>query len=382
MFSRFNSNLTICINETKVRIIETFLTDFNIYCKPKPKYIDIFNENNIEGDFEEYIRKNLIKGNFDESIKQLINNEKEDLIFRSNNIIYEITTTNNYNESRNISIIKLRECENKLKQYYNISKNEPLIIFKKDIYHEGHLTPKLGYEIYDMKNKNKLELDICENEKIEILLPCIIDKDNEFKYNTSSEYYNDICYPYTTESGTDIILSDRRNEYIDNNMSLCENNCEYGGYNSSTKKAICKCEVKTETSENEINKILNNFININDITNLKVMKCYRQLFTLDGLLTNIGNYIILSIITNNIFLITAFIIKGFKLIDNEINNLIQKKKTNLIKGNKSDESLIHHNINIIKEVEEIKNKISIKDIKNQIKNNTKKKKKIKVKKNT
>ena len=85
-------------------------------------------------------------------------------------------------------------------------------IFKNDIYQEGRLTPKVNYEIYDMKDKNKLELDACKNIKIEILLPCIIEDNNTFKYNISSEYYNDICYSYTTEDGTDIILSDRRNE--------------------------------------------------------------------------------------------------------------------------------------------------------------------------
>ena len=36
-----------------------------------------------------------------------------------------------------------------------------------------------------------------------------------------------MCYSYKTEDNTDIILKDRRNEFIDNNMSLCENNCEY-----------------------------------------------------------------------------------------------------------------------------------------------------------
>ena len=36
---------------------------------------------------------------------------------------------------------------------------------------------------------------------------------------------------------TYIILKDRRNEYINNNLSLCESNCEYEGYDINTKKA-------------------------------------------------------------------------------------------------------------------------------------------------
>ena len=107
-----------------------------------------------------------------------------------------ITTNNNYNEYKNVSIIKLGKCEETLKNYHNISKNETLIIFKNDIYQEGRLTPKVNYEIYDMKDKNKLELDFCKNIKIEIILPYIIEDNNTFKYNISSEYYNEICYSY------------------------------------------------------------------------------------------------------------------------------------------------------------------------------------------
>ena len=49
----------------------------------------------------------------------------------------------------------------------------------------------------------------------------IIDENNIFQYNSSHEYYNDICYSYT-KNNADIILKDRRDEYINNNLSLCE----------------------------------------------------------------------------------------------------------------------------------------------------------------
>jgi hypothetical protein len=220
------------------------------------------------------MQEDIVNGKLDELINQLVSNIKTDLLVETSSKKYEITITNKkYNETKNISMIKLGECENILKFNYNISKNESLIIFKKDKYQKGSLTPKIDYEIYDLKNKTKLELDICENIKIEILLPCDnLEKKDEFKYNISSEYYNDICFPYTTENDTDIILSDRRNEYIINNMSLCENNCEYSGYNSKTKKVICNCEIKKYENENETSKeiLLNNFVNVYDKINLKI----------------------------------------------------------------------------------------------------------------
>ena len=60
---------------------------------------------------------------------------------------------------------------------------------------------------------------------MEISIPVKINEKNLFKYNSSDDYYNDKCYAYTTEMGTDITLKDRRNEYQNNNMSLCEYNC-------------------------------------------------------------------------------------------------------------------------------------------------------------
>ena len=86
-----------------------------------------------------------------------------------------------------------------------------------------------------------------------------------FKYNISCDYYNDICFPFTIEYKTDIILIDRRKEYI-NNMSLCESNCELTGYKFNKKEAICECNIKIKLPLisgivlNQ-NKLLNNFIN-------------------------------------------------------------------------------------------------------------------------
>ena len=64
------------------------------------------------------IKNEILNGNLDELIYKLLNDEKEYLIIENNDIKYEITTTDNQknnNEYLNISIIRLGECENKLK---------------------------------------------------------------------------------------------------------------------------------------------------------------------------------------------------------------------------------------------------------------------------
>ena len=55
---------------------------------------------------------------------------------------------------------------------------------------------------------------------------------------------NDLCTPATTENGTDITIKDRQNEYINNNLSLCEINCNFSEYDNQKEKVTCECLIK------------------------------------------------------------------------------------------------------------------------------------------
>jgi len=37
---------------------------------------------------------------------------------------------------------------------------------------------------------------------------------------------------------------DRKNEFFDKNLSICESNRDYKGYNLEFGKAICECNIK------------------------------------------------------------------------------------------------------------------------------------------
>ena len=274
-----NTCLTSCPNGTlKSNENKYICEDFNISKCPdrviidheciKSVFIDVLSIDNnnsssptiIKEDLENNIREEILNGNLDLLVEQQINDEKGELIIGDDEIKFEITTSKENNEYKNVSIISLGECENILKAHYNINQNESLLIFKTDIYEEGSLVPKIRYEVYDLKSKNQLDLSICTNTKIEILLPCIVDTNNEYKYNPSSDYYNDICYSYTTNDGTDIILSDRRTEYITNKMSLCGTGCEYKGYNSEIKKSKCECNAKGNSGNSGNNEMYESII--------------------------------------------------------------------------------------------------------------------------
>ena len=369
----YDSCPTGTISYNKDNLCEININYFNDLCKTG---------NNITRDIIlQNIRNELTNNNLDLLIEKIIEENKKDLISFQNNIVYQITSPYNQknNEYNNISTINLDECEKQLRMNYNISNNKTLLIIKVDIFEEEYLIPITEYEIYNSNTKDKLDLSICKDTKINISIPVSIDENNLFKYNISSEYYNDICFPYTTENKTDITLKDRRTEFVENNMSLCEKNCDYKEYNFNNKKVKCECLIKinfTSLSGTIINKekLLNNFLDIKNKMNIHVIKCYKIAFTKEGLNNNIGNFILLSIIFLQIICVTYFILKGYPIFKKKTIYAIIKYKNEKENNNNNDinalkDTLSNNNINKLK----LRNKDIIKeDVIQKIKEDNKK----------
>ena len=88
-------------------------------------------------------------------------------------------------------------------------------------------------------------------------------------------------------------------------MSLCENICEYTGYDKENKKALCECGIRyTDFLISDINNqndlLANNLTIDNTKSNIGALKCVETLFTKEGLITNIGSYILIIIIIINL----------------------------------------------------------------------------------
>ena len=166
------------------------------------------------------------------------------------------------------------------------------------------------------KNLIKLNISYCHNSKIDISIPAKINSQEIDKYNSSSGYYNDICYISTTDTGTDITLKDRKNEFISNNKTLCQENCVLAVYNSSINKAKCSCDI-VESSENfgdikiDNTKFFENFIDIKNIANVYLLICYKSLFTKKGLINNYGSYSIIGIIFIHFIIIIIYYLGNF-----------------------------------------------------------------------
>ena len=194
---------TIIINKkSDISFIALTSYEFN-----NANIIDYFNNSNIILNLTEFEKIKL---------KLLANtNAKDDVEAKLENLLITLTTTSNQKNNIyiNKSTIDLMECEAKLKKYYKIPLNRSLYILKVDIGLEGMRIPKIEYQVYFPlygSDLIKLNLSICEDTQIDISIPVIIKEDIE-KYNLSSNYYTDICSKETTDKGTDICLSDRKN---------------------------------------------------------------------------------------------------------------------------------------------------------------------------
>ena len=336
-----------------------------------------------EIEYYDTIIKNIEEGFTSDKFDTSDLDNGKDEIIETGKITVTFTTTNNQknNNNNNMTSIDLGECELLLRQFYNLTNNETLYIKKLDIKQEGMKIPKIEYDVYSKLNGLnliKLNLSVCQNVKISLSVPVDI-KDNLDIFNSSSGYYNDICYTTTSESGTDISLEDRKNEYSNN--TVCQDDCVLSSYNYTTQKATCSCDVKESSSSVadmsiSKNNLLKNFKDIKNIANINILTCIDQLFCKENIIKNIGFYLILFIVIISIICLIVFYLcqsNNLKMKINEIafaikiSNLLEKND----KNNDKNEIKLENMNTINNDFEEINNncKISFKkkiDIKKKI----------------
>ena len=262
--------------------------------------------NKVSDDSLEIINKNIRQ-----IIYNFTMNNTIDIIIEGNNIIYQISTTNiaKNNIHDFLSSIDLGDCENKIKEEY---KTDYIIIQKSDI--KFNNIAIVRYELYDPNNKEEeIDLKICKGDNIQIYLPLNISNNyinNYYKLyeqgynilNQNDSFYNDICTPFTSDYNTDMNLYDRKTEYYIANLTNCEEGCSYKRVNMEQKNLQCECPIKIEQNNKisnfKLNKeeIFNSFYKFDKYSNIKLVKCYKLVFSEKGQLTNIGSYFFIVII--------------------------------------------------------------------------------------
>ena len=268
----------------------------------------------------------------------------EDIILFDDDYSIQITTTerqkfyiNNKDIYNNISSINLNECEDLLKKEYNIT--SPLIIMKIDLKRNDTPSTQVEYQIINPENNEILDLSKCDNIPIDIYAPT--DFNQSFSdlikhikeqgydiFNINDTFYTEICSPYRSVNNTDVILRDRRIDFYDSNMTLCEDTCQYISFDVTTFKVNCKCNIKTKINlDTNIIKfsaeiLFKKFYDLGNYTNYKVLKCYDLVFDLYEIKHNIGSYALLSILFLFILLMILNFITQRRQFEQILGNII------------------------------------------------------------
>ena len=283
------------------------------------------------------LEESIESGYLDEYIEDIIKNISGDFVVIEDGITYHLSALKSNNLIKNpisdVSSIDLGDCEVKLRNEYNLDKDKPLIVLKIDYYTNTSLVPIIGYEVFDPSTFQKLDLSICESNNMNISVPVKeINESTLYIYDTEDIYYSDECTPSVEGLGYDLILSDRQNYYITNNLSLCENNCEYKGYNTETKTSICLCSIKTNVySASGINNethFIEEFPNPvgKESSSTNSMKCTSTLFSKNGIIKNIALYIYLILFIISLIMCIQFYRKGYLGLKNHINFILATKE--------------------------------------------------------
>ena len=153
-------------------------------------------------------------------------------------------------EYLNISKINLNNCENILKNHYNIDDSIPLLIFKVDYYKDGFSIPIVGYEVYDPQTNKKLNLTYCQNEIIDIESYKIYNIEKRTSYplgNDVTIYFIQFSKPL---SGEFIYLS-----------LIAEDDVELSSYKAETLEDYKPFEKIFEYAYRDAKRVVEDFLN-------------------------------------------------------------------------------------------------------------------------
>jgi len=343
------------------------------YCPPIEILENICLINYIFDDYLEEITENIESIIFNDTLLG-----DEEIVIFGNNIIYQITTSDSDVEYNNVSHIDFGECEEILKEKYNISY---LLILKYDITINETIPTKVEYNVYDPDSKEKLNLSFCEN-KINIKSPLKINDNSlnlilkleEKRMNIFDKYdpfYYDICFKFRSEYGTDMILSDRRKVYYREEQLFCEEGCHFLNYDIESQFVECECTIKIQPIKNisiidfDFKKDdLSTFFNIKTYANFACIKCYKLFFSKIGLINNYGNYLllieILVFLTFLILFYSKYQMNISNLISNSINEVQEPKNPPIKKNNQKNDNKPKMKIENKNKIHKIDNKPKMK----------------------
>ena len=270
-------------------------------------------------------------------------NGKNNIIQAKDNFTFQVTSEENEMKSMkgitinkfNSSNIELGDCEKTLRENYVIDDNIPLILLKVEKESTIISEKDVQYEVYNSLTKERLDLSVCSH--ITITFPVELDDNQKELYEDLKKYgydifdindrfYQDICSPYRTKDGTDMILSDRKKDIYNDNYS-CPLNCTYSSYSIETGTLACNCSINNDniTLEDISNLVIHSFKNVFHTINYKFIKCYKLVFHKNVIIKNIGSILCLILFCCYLVVLIFYLINRIKSLVKSVDDFIKKK---------------------------------------------------------
>ena len=355
---------------------DEYLLDYNNQCyRECPENTKLYHEeykcfdscNSTQIEYKGICYNNLQNEDYNSDFNDLLNNvllssytfeEGESIMIeRPDNTVYQITTSKNElellkNKSsnvNNISIIDLGECETILKQHYHINENDSLIFVKSECKANKASEKKVNYEVYEPYNKTKLNLSFCEDTPINLYIPMELSRGNKQIYqqlkdsghdmfDINDPFYQDICTPFDSSSGTDILLSDRVDYIYNNDDTQCQPNCQFSQYSMDSQYLTCSCSAVQDTNNNNDNvkkdkfsakKIYESFYDVLKYSNYDIIKCANILGNANIITINIGSIMTISYFLCYFICLIIFIFSGITPLKKRLRDNLNKTSENM-----------------------------------------------------
>ena len=314
------------------------------------------NENNIY--IDNYSNFNNILDNIIDNILDSYSPETENnlVIKRPDEVVYHISNSKNElellknksNNINNISIIDLGQCETRLREVYHINETDSLLIVKNEISSNKPSEKNLNFEVYEPINKKKLNLSFCDNTSINVYVPMELSKETKQLYdqmkesgfdmfNINDPFYQDICTPFDSPDGTDILLSDRINYIYNNDDTQCQPNCQFSLYSIESQYMECSCSTNENANYENLNKntfstkkIYESFYDVLKYSNYDILKCHKIITNIKALKSNIGCMITIIYFCCYLIGLFIYICKGIDPLRKKLEKILKKKKANNI----------------------------------------------------
>jgi len=261
-----------------------------------------------------------------------------------------------------INFPDLSVCFNDLKNYYELSLNQDLIVMIMNILRNDSYI-RVEYKVFNSLTCEELQLGNCSIKNIftEIKMERYFREDEILKskdmylnkdinvYDRDHPFFTDICYQYTYKGDQDMILEDRVNMYYQDISNICEKKCEPKA--DFDKRIIkCGCQLKEQflLEENNEDEKKWNF-GVSGIS-IEVFKCSGKSFMWKYFKENIGSYTALVLIVAEIPVVIYYIVVGLSkvklfLIPFMGVNPPKRKSINNYSQNENSSNILSFNIN-------------------------------------